>query len=134
MKEKFNYTYTAPTEREREEIEDIRRRYLPEDKEESPLVRLRKLDSRVKRMPTAIAVTMGVIGILVFGFGLCLILEFDQMLWGVIVSLIGAAPMAAAYFAYKKLFALNKRKYAAEILKISDELLNNREKKNSDDI
>lgn len=134
MKEKFNYTYTAPTEREREEIEDIRRRYLPEEKDESPLSKLRKLDARVKRMPTAVSITMGVVGVLVFGAGLYFILESDKTALGVILSLIGALPVAMAYFAYKKLFAFNKRKYAAEILKISDGLLNDREKKNSDDI
>lgn len=134
MKEKFNYTYTAPTEREREEIEDIRKRYLPEDKEENPLERLRKLDGKVKSIPTAIAISTGVIGVLVFGTGLALVLEFDKIVLGVILAFIGAIPTAAAYFAYKKILAFYKRKHADEIIKITDELLNNREKKTSDDI
>lgn len=134
MKEKFNYTYTAPTEREREEIEDIRKRYLPEEKDESPIARLRTLDGRVKRIPTAVAISMGVIGVLLFGTGLTLVLEFDNTLSGAIVSFFGALPTVAAYFAYKKLFAFYKRKHADEIIKITDDLLNNPEKKNSDEI
>ena len=40
--DKFEYTYAAPTERERREIESIRKAYLPDEAGEK-LRRLRKL-------------------------------------------------------------------------------------------
>ena len=45
--EKFNYTYSAPTETERKEIENIKKRYETPTGE-SKFERLRRLDAKVK--------------------------------------------------------------------------------------
>ena len=37
MNNKFNYTYSAPTEEERREIESIRNKYAPQEQTESKL-------------------------------------------------------------------------------------------------
>ena len=57
---KFSYTYSAPTEEEREEINIIRRQYLPQSDTEAKLSRLRRLDSRVNGIPQAISLCIGV--------------------------------------------------------------------------
>lgn len=51
--EKFNYTYTAPTEEERREIASIRKEYLPRGsaKETTKAGRLRELGKKVKTSP-----------------------------------------------------------------------------------
>lgn len=118
---KFTYNYTAPTQKERREIEEIRRRYS--DPGRGKLERLRALDSKVKRAPMALGVTLGVIGTLIFGLGLTMVLEWRILWWGIAVMLVGCVPIAFAHYAYSSLSRRNKKKYAAEILKLSEELL-----------
>lgn len=122
--EKFNFTYSAPTKSEREEIEDIRKNYLPKAKENNKLIRLKKLDSIVKDIPMAISLSTGIIGTLIFGLGLTMILEWQIIVFGVLVSILGIIPVALAYFAYKKLLNKLTEKHREEILKLSEELLN----------
>lgn len=122
--EKFNFTYSAPTKSEREEIEDIRKNYLPKEKENNKLIRLKKLDGMVKNIPMAISLSVGIIGTLIFGLGLTMILEWEIIVAGVIVSIFGIIPVVLAHFVYKKLLNKLTEKYREEILKLSEELLN----------
>lgn len=122
--EKFNFTYSAPTKSEREEIEDIRKNYLPKAKEDSKLIRLKKLDGMVKDIPMALSLSVGIIGTLIFGLGLTMILEWKIIVFGVIVSILGIIPVALAYFVYKKILHKLTEKHREEILKLSEELLN----------
>jgi hypothetical protein len=124
MNKPFNYTYTAPTEEERKEITLIRKQYQPIEKTESKLDRLRRLDSAVKNTPIILSLILGIVGCLIFGLGLTLILEWNIWLWGVIGMCVGAIPMAIAYPVYLGVLNANKRKYGAEILQLSEELLN----------
>lgn len=121
---KFVYKYSAPTKEERREIEDIKRRYGTQENTNDKLARIRKLDARVKNAPMALSITLGVVGVLVFGLGLTMILEWQILVWGIVVMALGCIPMAFAYKAYSLLFDRNKKKYGEEILKLSDELLN----------
>lgn len=121
---KFKYSYVAPTQNERREIEDIKRRYGEEPREKSKIERLRELDGKVKRTPAIWSLSLGVIGTLVFGLGLTMILKWKILVWGIVVMLAACAPIAAAYPVYNAVFSRNKAKYGAEIVKLSDELLN----------
>ena len=49
MNNQFNFKYTAPTEEERKEIDSIRRQYAPQEKTETKLEKLRRLDGLVKK-------------------------------------------------------------------------------------
>ena len=125
---KFEYNYSAPTEEERREIASIRRQY--EDRSNSPegkLERLRRLDAYVNNMATAVSLVAGVIGLLIFGLGLAMVLEWGLYFWGVLVAAVGLPPMAAAYPLYRKMLAQNKKKYGEEILRLSEELLGKKE-------
>ena len=57
-----------------------------------------------------------------------MILEWNIWIWGIVLMAIGIVPMAIAYPVYK--FSLNKgkAKYGEEILRLSEELLNESEK------
>ena len=121
--DKFEFNYSAPDERERAEIKNIRSRYEDKPESESKLERLRRLDGRVKNIPMAVSISVGIIGVLIFGLGLSMILEFNMVVWGVIVSIIGAIPTAFAYPVNNLLVKKLKRKYGKEILKITEELL-----------
>lgn len=124
MSNQFNFNYTAPTEAERKEIDSIRRQYVPEGQKESKLERLRRLDSLVKNTATIWSLCCGVIGCLIFGLGLAMILEWNVLFWGIVVMIIGSIPMAIAYPLYKSLLNKYKKRYGEEILRLSEELLN----------
>lgn len=121
---KFKYTYTAPTKAEREEIEDIRRNYLPTQERDNKLKEIRQLDNRVKNIPSTISFIVAIVGVLIFGLGLTCILEWHQILMGIIISVIGCIPIGLAHFAYFKLTSKLKEKYKDRILTLSEELLN----------
>lgn len=122
--DKFVYKYSAPTKEELREIEDIKCRYSTQENDTNDkLARIRKLDARVKNGPMALSITLGIIGVLVFGLGLTMILEWQILVWGIVVMAVGCFPMAFAYKAHSLLFERNKKKYGEEILKLSDEVL-----------
>ena len=118
--QKFRLTYSA---KQREEINSIRKKYLPE--EEDKMERLRRLDESVTQKPTALAMVFGVLGALVFGGGLCLILCLGGW-WialGIVLGLIGFVTLGCAYPAYQRTLEKEKERVAPEILRLSEELL-----------
>ena len=119
--DKFTYSYSAPTESERREIDGIRKQYLP--KEESKLEKLKKLDRIVNNPPKIVGIILGVVGTLIFGLGLTMCLEWNMTAWGAVVAAVGLIPAVSAYFAYKYILRSGKQKYGAEILRLSNELL-----------
>lgn len=122
----FKFSYSAPSSNERKEIESIRNNYLEKShSSDNKLQELRRLDKKVKNTPNLVALIFGIIGILMFGLGLSMILEWKIIVWGVIVSIIGIIPVILAYPIYKIIFSSMKKKYSAQILKLSEELLNN---------
>lgn len=126
---KFHYSYTAPTEEEHREIESIRRSYLPKERSLSKLERLRALDRRVKLLPKFLALSLGVVGCLVFGLGMAMTLEWDLLMYGGIVSVVGCILMAIAYPVHRTLLRRNRKQYGAEILKLSEEIIGQSEEK-----
>jgi len=128
MSNQFNYRYSAPTEEERKEIDSIRRQYAPSENKETKLERLRRLDSLVKNAPSVWGLVLGIVGILIFGLGLAMILEWDILVWGIVLTVIGCVPIALAYPVYNVVLQRNKKRYGEEIIRLSDELLNEKEK------
>ena len=108
MNDKMKYTYSAPTEEEKMYIKSVRSKYVKE--EETPLDRLTRLDKKVKNEPTIIALVLGVLGLLIFGTGMTMILEWGLMLLGIVVALIGVLPIIVAYPIYKKVLGKNMDK------------------------
>lgn len=124
MDNQFNFKYTAPTEEERREIDSIRRQYTPKEKTETKIERLRRLDALVKNTAIIWSLVLGVLGCLIFGLGLTMILEWNIYFWGIALMVIGSAPMAVAYPVYKALLQKYKNRYGEEIVRLSEELLN----------
>ena len=108
---KFNYTYSAPTETERKEIEEIRSQYLPDAKNNEKLERLKSLDFFVRNTAKLVAFSFGVFGVLVFGLGLSMVLSWALIVWGSVVCALGACFAGAAYTLYRIIFQRNKKKY-----------------------
>ena len=123
-KEGFEYGYSAPTAGERREIEGIRSKYMPADERQQKLERLKALDRKVKRPAVLLAAVLGVCGELLFGLGMCMVLEWALYVWGSLVALAGIALAAPAAPLYRLVYGRRKKKYAEEILRLSAELLN----------
>ena len=128
MNNQFNFKYTAPSQEERKEIDSIRRQYAPQEHVESKMERLRRLDSLVKDTAIIWSLVLGIMGTLILGLGLTMILEWSIWLWGIVLMVIGSVPMAIAYPVYKLALNKGKAKYGDEILRLSEELLNESEK------
>lgn len=127
MSNQFNYKYSAPTEEERREIDSIRRQYAPKEQTESKIERLRRLDALVKNTAIIWSLCLGVIGTLIFGLGLTLILEWSVFPWGLVAMAVGSLPIIIAYPVYKSVLKKYKNRYGEEILRLSEELLNEKE-------
>ena len=52
------------------------------------------------------------------------ILEWGIHVWGTVVAVVGLVPICLAYPLYKQIFGSRKKKYGAEIIRLSDEILN----------
>lgn len=122
--QQFRYTYSAPTESERREIEDIQKQYAPADPADNKMARLRRLNARVRNISVCIGLSLGVVGLLLFGAGMSFTLAWDNYLAGILTSVAGIAVMAAAKPVYKAVLKKCKNKYGEEILSLTRELLN----------
>lgn len=130
--EKFEYAYSAPTEKERKEIESILREYTPERRATADkLSRLRSLDKKVKLPPTLIAWATGIVGLLTFGGGFSLVIEYAMYIWGSLIAAAGGALIVIAFPLYKLILMRRKAKYGDEILALSQELLSIDENQNT---
>lgn len=120
----FKYTYSAPTAKEKKDILKIQRQYLPqEEHKDGKLAELKKLDNLVKAPAKAVSSIMGVIGFCCFGFGMTMVLEWQIILWGAILGIVGLVLMGFAYTVYNKILAKRKEKYSKQILELSQDLL-----------
>ena len=124
----FQYTYSA---KEQAEVASIRKKYLPQ--EENKMDRLRKLDNSATQKAQACALSLGIIGTLILGFGMSLFMSdlgtmLDlhgnlAMLIGVVVGIIGLVLVALAYPVYNRVLKKEQERIAPEILRLSDELM-----------
>ena len=124
-KEGFSFTYSAA---QQQEVETIRKKYLPEDEDKMEQLR------RLHRIPTQKAQTgalvFGVIGALIMGTGMSLAMTDIgaalgglAMVIGVAVGIVGMVLVALAYPLYNRVLKKQRKKIAPEILRLSDELL-----------
>ena len=120
----FEYSYSA---KQREEVRRIRKKYVP--KEESKLEQLKKLDARATRSGTIASVTLGVISTLILGVGMCCttIWADGWFVPGIIIGCIGMVGIFLAYPLYKRMVKQSREKLAPEILRLTDELLQQNE-------
>ncbi len=126
----FTYSYSAPDENERKEIESILYQY--KDHALSPVSkyeRLKSLDKKVKDASICSGLIAGVLGLLIFGLGITFILEWAIVWLGIILCVIGCVPIVLAYPIYNKVLSIQKEKYKDEIISLSEELLHQAEER-----
>ena len=123
MDEKFSYSYSALTEAEKKEIERIKNEYSEKDSRQLTLEQLRKLDAKVKNIPTIFALTLGVIGTLIFGLGMAFVLEWANFMLGVVLGAIGAVVARLAKPLHGILYKRLKARHGKKIIELSEKLI-----------
>lgn len=127
QKNTFSYTYSA---KENKEIQEICMKYLPQN--ESELDALRKLDAKVKRPANIFAYVFGSLGAVVMGSGMSLIMTdigskigmAEVMVPGIIIGVMGMLMVVINYPIYKKILGSRRKKYADEVIALSDKITN----------
>ncbi len=117
--ETFQYTYSA---KQQEEIQNIRKKYLPP--QEDKMQQLRRLDQMSTRKGTVLSIAVGVIGCLLLGVGMCCTMVWMGPLFipGIVIGVLGILAVAAAYPLYTRITQKQRQKLAPQILKLTDEL------------
>lgn len=126
----FSYTYSA---REQAELRRIRDKYTPQTETESKLELLRRLDASVTRRAQAVALSLGILGALILGFGMSLIMtdlaknlgigSNTAMIVGITVGVVGGVLASLAYPVYNAVASAMRKKLAPEIIALADELM-----------
>ncbi len=106
---------------EQKKAENIRRQYIP--REDSKALQLQKLDSKVKTPGKVVASILGTVGALVMGSGMALVMVWENMTMGLALSIPGMIVALLAIPAYALITNNRKKKYASEIMRLSDELV-----------
>lgn len=126
MEEKnvFEYNYSA---KQQEEVDAIRKKYLPKEegvKELSKLEELKYLDKKVELTAAIWSIVVGLVGTLVFGTGMSLILAFEIASYvpGIAVGILGMIGMALALPVYRIVLKKQREKVAPKILALTEEL------------
>lgn len=119
-KETFTYNYSAS---QQAEIIKIREKYMP--KEEDKMEQLRRLDESATKPGMVAALSVGIVGTLVMGFGMCCTMVWGERLFvlGIIIGVLGIAGVAAAYPLYLHITKKRREKLAPEIMRLTDELM-----------
>ena len=123
--EGFRYTYSAA---QRQEVENIRKKYLP--KEEDKMDQLRRLHAIPAQKARSASLVIGILGALILGAGMSLCLsEFGSLLGGLAMLIgipLGIAGLILAAFAwpvYNRILKRERQRIAPEILQLTDELM-----------
>ncbi len=126
----FSYTYSA---KDTAEIKKIREKYVTEPKEEDKMALLRRLDASVTQSAQALALAVGIVGVLILGFGMSLCMsELSQIFGtyedlaipiGIITGVAGGILASLAYPIYSAVVRAKRKKLAPQIISLADELM-----------
>lgn len=110
-------------------VQKIRTQYT--EKEHTQLDALKELDRKVKRPANVFAYVFGSISAIVMGSGMSLVMTDigaklgmeSTMVPGIVIGVVGLVAAAANYPIYKKILGGRRKKYANQIIALSDELM-----------
>jgi len=110
-------------------VQKIRTQYT--EKENTQLDELKALDNTVKRPANVFAYVFGSISAIIMGSGMSLVMTDigttlgmeNTMIPGIIIGVVGMVMAIATYPIYKKMLASRRKKYANQIIALSDEIM-----------
>lgn len=108
-------------------IKEIKESY--EEKSKTKYDELIALNKKVGLPAYIFAYTFGVIASLILGVGMCLAMQvigtgIPLMVLGIFIGVIGIIMICINYPIFRKILANRKKKFAPQIIAISEELLN----------
>ena len=109
-------------------VEKIRTQYT--EKQHTELDALKELDAKVKRPANVFAYAYGSVSAVVMGAGMSLVMTdigaiiglASAMVPGIVIGVAGMGMALSTYPIYKKILNKRKKKYAPEILKLSEKI------------
>lgn len=104
--------------------QNIRTQYV--EKETTELDELKSLDAKVKKPARVFGYVFGGISALIMGTGMSLVmteLVANGLALGVAIGVVGLGLSLLTYPIYKKILKSRKKKYADEIVKLSDAII-----------
>ena len=112
-------------------VQKIRTQYT--EKQHTELDALRQLDAKVKKPANVFAYTYGSLSAIIMGAGMSLVMTdigaiiglASAMVPGIAVGVVGLGMALSTYPIYKKLLASRKKKYAPQILALSEKIMGN---------
>ena len=112
-------------------VQKIRTQYT--EKQHTELDALKALDAKVKKPANVFAYVYGSLGAIVMGAGMSLVMTdigamiglANAMVPGIVVGVVGLGMALSTYPIYKKILNSRKKKYAPEILALSEKIMNN---------
>lgn len=107
----------------------IRTQYM--EKQSTELDALRELDAKVKRPANVFAYVFGSISAIIMGAGMSLVMTdigatigmASTMVPGIVIGVAGMIMALVNYPIYKGILGSRKKKFSAEILKLSDKIM-----------
>ena len=110
-------------------VQKIRTQYT--EKQHTELDALKALDAKVKKPANVFAYTYGSVSAIVMGAGMSLVMTdigtqigmSATMVPGIVVGIVGLAMSCTTYPIYKKILDSRKKKYAKQILTLSENLM-----------
>lgn len=112
-------------------VQKIRTQYT--EKQHSRLDALKELDARVKRPANVFAYVFGSLSAMVLGAGMSLVMTdlgatlgmVSSMVPGIIIGVAGLLMAAVTYPIYKRILAARRKKYAGQVIALSNEIMKN---------
>lgn len=110
-------------------VQKIRTQYT--EKQYTDLDELKALDAKVKRPANTFAYVFGTVSALVMGSGMSLVMTdvgavfgmTSTMLPGIVIGIVGLLMALVNYPVYKNMLTSRRKKYAGEILELSEKIM-----------
>lgn len=110
-------------------IQKIRTQYT--EKQITELDTLKRLDKKAKRPANIFAYVFGTVAALVMGFGMSLVMTElgdslgidNELAVGTVIGVVGMIMAIINYSIYKGILGVRKKKYAKEIIALSDRIM-----------
>lgn len=110
-------------------VQKIRTQYT--EKQYTELDALKAMDKKVKRPVNVFAYTYGSVSAIIMGAGMSLVMTeigamvglTNTMVPGIIIGIVGMVMSLLNYPIYKKVLNARKKKFAPEILKLSEKIM-----------
>ena len=102
-------------------VQKIRTQYT--EKQHTELDALKALDAKVRKPANVFAYTYGCMSLVMTDIGAAIGLA-SAMVHGIIVGIVGMGMALSSYPIYKKILSSRRKKYAPEILALSEKITN----------